>query len=291
MDPAVRAGDPPSRTRRTCTRDRSRAAASRSGRSPGTGSWSGAPPRDARRRDGACCARRTRAAAGPPPGRTEAGMGRPARWRAPSWDQLSHAAVYHSPTWAGATAGTAASEISPWEGPGRRPPERAPAWHSTGRSAGAPSPGQWPAHATSGWMRAPRPFGQDRRCSGPGLHRRRPGAPRRHGATDEPRHVPRYPEVHDGVPAQVDPLARERLEQSRSPPRQLPVLDEAQDEPDPRLPPGSDARLHRVGVRRLVRVARPAGAPEPTPPGQHGVHELERLSNRRRHVGAHQPGV
>ena len=78
------------------------------------------------------------------------------------------------------------------------------------------------------------------------------------------------PKSGDREATQVYALAGERFEEPRRAPRDLPVLDQTDDQTNPRLPPGADPRLHLVSGRRLVRVARPPGTQERRPPGKRG---------------------
>ena len=225
------------------------------GPAPGRGQ---APLREMRVEGWSCCARRTGAAAGPPAGRMEAGMN--ARAVAGSvmgsvsptrQSTIAEASPKRRPGWPRARS---ARGKAPDEGllnrllHGTRPVDPPELRH---RVDGEPVRLRMDASTTA--VR-PRPA-----CRGPALRRRRPGIRDVAEQLCEPRHFSRYPEIRDGIPAQVDPLARERLEQSRRPSGHLPVLDEAQDEADPDFCQARTPASTAVGAGRLVRVVgRPA---------------------------------
>ena len=155
----------------------------------------------------------------------------------------------------GAVAGRAQRAISAWEGPGRRLPGRAPAWRSPGRSAGAPSrdraPSPWAFRMDASTTAVrPRPgvaVDED------AVTARQVARPTSRSSWREAGRLARHAEVRDGVPAEVDPLPRERLEEAGRAPRHLPVLDEAQHQADPRAP----ARPGRPPPPRRPWAARP----------------------------------
>jgi hypothetical protein len=103
----------------------------------------------------------------------------------------------------------------------------------------------------------------------------------------ERRRLARHTEVGNREALHLDALAGKRLEEPGRAAWDLPVLDETQHEVDPGLPPGEHTCLHRLSLGRLVRIAGATGAPQPRLGRQHGVEDLERMPDRRRHDALH----